>query len=84
MPSFAFLYSMSDDAGAIRRVVPEHVAYWRDAAPGGYRGGPFADRSGGLILFDAPDLNAAEAAAASDPFVREGVLRESRVREWLA
>jgi imidazolonepropionase-like amidohydrolase len=35
-------------------------------------GGPFADRSGGLITFDADSLEQAAGIIAADPFVQEG------------
>jgi hypothetical protein len=34
-------------------------------------GGPFADRSGGLITFDADSLEQAAGIIAADPFVQE-------------
>jgi uncharacterized protein YciI len=46
-------------------------------------GGPFADRSGGLITFEAGSLEAAERIIAADPFVREEVLESSVVKQWI-
>lgn len=46
-------------------------------------GGPFADRSGGLISFEADSLEHAEGIIAADPFVREDLLESSVVKEWL-
>jgi uncharacterized protein YciI len=80
---FAFFYLMRDDAPGIREAVPEHVAYWKGARLDGYRGGPFADRSGGLITFRAADLEEASAIVGRDPFVRRGLLRERWTKEWL-
>lgn len=79
---FAFFYLMRDDASGSREAVPEHVAYWKGAALEGYRGGPFADRSGGLITFRAADLQEATAIAERDPFVRRGLLRQRWTKEW--
>lgn len=80
---FVFFYTMRKDAPGIREAVPEHVAYWKGARLEGYRGGPFADRSGGLITFVARDLQEATALTDRDPFVRLGVLQERWTKEWL-
>jgi anti-sigma factor ChrR (cupin superfamily) len=46
-------------------------------------GGPFADRSGGLITFEVGSATDAERLVAHDPFVRE-ILQERRwVKEWM-
>jgi hypothetical protein len=44
---------MKKEADKIQSVVPLHVEYWRQRNLKGYMGGPFADRSGGLITFEA-------------------------------
>jgi uncharacterized protein YciI len=80
---FAFFYLMRSDASGIRDAVPEHVAYWKGARLDGYRGGPFADRSGGLITFRAADLEAASAIVERDPFVLRGLLQQRWTKEWL-
>lgn len=80
---FVFFYTMRENAPEIREVVPAHVAYWKGAALEGYRGGPFADRSGGLITFRAADLRAATDVTEKDPFVLRGLLREKWTKEWL-
>jgi uncharacterized protein YciI len=38
------------------------------------RGGPFSDRSGGLIIFEAADEGAAGKTVAGDPFQRAALL----------
>jgi uncharacterized protein YciI len=47
-----------------------------------YQGGPFADRSGGLITFVVDEPARAEAAVAGDPFVQEGLLERYWLKEW--
>lgn len=42
---------MKDESEKIGRIVPEHIAYWRNCNALGYKGWPFADRSGGMISF---------------------------------
>jgi uncharacterized protein YciI len=79
----AYLYLMKDDPERVRTVAPQHAAYWRDLALPGYLGGPFADRSGGLITFEAASLEAAERIIATDAFVRQQLLESSIVRQWM-
>jgi hypothetical protein len=50
---FLFFYLMTDDPDRVRRVAAQHSAYWGQQALAGYLGGPFADRSGGLITFES-------------------------------
>ncbi len=44
--------------------------------------GPFADKSGSLIVFEAESQEAAKAIAAGDPYVREGVFESYEVRPF--
>jgi uncharacterized protein YciI len=46
-------------------------------------GGPFGDRRGGLITFAAEGDAEAKRAVADDPFVKEGLLREHWLKEWV-
>lgn len=80
---FAYVYFMKRLPDRIRDLVPEHVEYWTSRHLGGYSGGPFADRSGGLILFDAKTVEDAIAIADADPFVTNGVIETRWVKEWL-
>ena len=82
-PRFAFLYFMRDDPNAIRAAVADHVSHWRELRLGGYLGGPFEDRSGGLITFEAEDKEAAQRAVDSDPFVSEGALESYVLKQWV-
>lgn len=79
----AYLYWMKDEPGSIRAVAPQHAAYWGDGALPEYLGGPFCDRSGGLIIFETPSLEQAEGIIAADPFVREKLLETSVVKQWM-
>lgn len=84
MPRFIFFYTMTDEAERIRAIVPAHVAYWRDSGVEDYRGGPFADRSGGLVTFTAAGAPEAGAIIEGDPFLEAGVVRDRWIKEWLA
>jgi uncharacterized protein YciI len=78
----AYFYFMKDEAERVGGLVPDHVRYWAEHAPPGYLGGPFADRSGGLIIFDAGSTDEAERLVAGDPFVTEDVLSSSWLKPW--
>jgi uncharacterized protein YciI len=83
MRYFAFFYFMSDEHNRVRDTVRSHVAYWKALGLTGYRGGPFSDRSGGLILFSAESVDDAAAAVRADPFVEAGLLAEMWMKEWI-
>jgi uncharacterized protein YciI len=79
---FAYFYFMVDDPTRVRAVAPAHSEHWRRLQLDGYSGGPFADRSGGLITFETDDRERAESAVAGDPFVREGLLASYWLKPW--
>lgn len=79
---YVYVYSMVDDPARVRSVGPLHAGYWHGLDLAGYRGGPFADRSGGLITFVAEGSAEADGAVAGDPFVREGLLTSYSLNEW--
>jgi uncharacterized protein YciI len=79
---FAYFYLMADDPDRIRGTVPGHVAHWHDLGLTGYVGGPFADRTGGLITFQADDDQQAQRAVDTDPFVQEGLLKAHWLKQW--
>jgi uncharacterized protein len=79
----SYLYFMSDAHERIRAVAPDHAEYWRSRRLGGYLGGPFADRSGGLITFDAVTDEEVERLIDDDPFVRNGLIRASWTKRWI-
>jgi uncharacterized protein YciI len=81
-PRFAFFYLMKDDPDRVRVTVPRHVTHWRELQLTGYLGGPFEDRTGGLITFEADDSGQAERAAETDPFIEEGLLDAYWLKEW--
>jgi uncharacterized protein YciI len=65
-----------DDGTAARRLLARS---WTARV----RGRAFADRSGGLITFEAESLEAAERIITADPFVREELLEGSVVKVWI-
>jgi hypothetical protein len=79
---FAYFYFMQDEPDRVRAVASQHAAYWRTIAVDGYLGGPFADRSGGLVTFEANSRERAEKLTAHDPFARHGLLDRHWLKEW--
>jgi uncharacterized protein YciI len=77
-----YFYVMRDTPDRVRTVAPSHATYWRELGLGHYLGGPFADRSGGLITFQAGSLPEAEQLVFDDPFVQEDLLEQRWVKEW--
>ncbi|MGZ6695157.1 MAG: YciI family protein [Solirubrobacteraceae bacterium] len=73
---------MKSEPGRIRAVAAEHAAYWQGLELRRYLGGPFADRSGGLIIFEIDSPDEAEQLVAHDPFLREGLLERRWLKEW--
>jgi hypothetical protein len=43
---------------------------------------PFADRTGGLITFQADDDQQAQRAVDTDPFVQDGLLKAHWLKQW--
>lgn len=80
---FVFFYLMSDKPDRVREVAARHAAYWHELALDGYRGGPFADRTGGLLTFEVATVDEADQLVNADPFLREGLLTRWWLREWL-
>ena len=77
-----YLYTMKSDAPGVRSVASLHAAYWHDLAPRRYEGGPFADRTGGLITFETDSIVEATQWISADPFVTEQLIETSLVKEW--
>ncbi len=84
MKRIAYFYFMKKEPERIRAAAPRHHEYWQQQALGGYLAGPFADRSGGLITFDADDDEQARRLVEGDPFVLEDFLESCWLKEWNA
>jgi uncharacterized protein YciI len=79
---FLYFYLMGHDEEHVRRSAADHAEYWRSLDLPEYLGGPFVDRTGGLITFDAADESEARSLVRDDPFVREGLILQSWVTPW--
>lgn len=80
---FIYFYFNRNDPPKIRQVVPAHVQYWKNANLKEYLGGPFNDRSGGLISFSALSLEEATQIILQDPFVLQDLIAEKWIKEWI-
>ena len=62
-----------------------HLDY-ADASGVVFLGGPFLDAdgamTGSLIILDLPDMAAAEAWAAADPYAKAGLFESVTIRAW--
>jgi len=83
MVKIAYFYFMKNEPDKIGMHVPAHIDYWKNAKLPNYSGGPFADRTGGLIIFDADDLAKAEQIVNQDPFVTADLIKSGWVKEWI-
>ena len=81
---FVYVYFNRNEPEKIRRVVAAHVQYWKTANLIGYMGGPFGDRTGGLISFVAASLAEATDIILHDPFVLEDLIAQKWIKDWLA
>lgn len=80
---FLYFYFNRNEPEKLGHVIPAHVQYWKDANLRGYLGGPFADRTGGLISFVASSLEEATKIILQDPFVRHDLIGEKWIKEWI-
>ena len=62
---------------------PLHLAFLKEQEAQGriFARGPFADGSGGLVIYLAESLESATALAESDPYVSHGA-RRLELHEW--
>ncbi|WP_232695879.1 YciI family protein [Brevibacillus daliensis] len=62
---------------------PNHLTYLEKLIEQGkvYAKGPFADGSGGMVIYQADSLEEATQLAESDPYVVEGV-RHLELKQW--
>jgi len=80
---YAYFYLMRADGVGVAEAVPDHVAHWRGLGLDDYVGGPFDDRSGGLITFRAKGNSRAEQAVETDPFVGRGLVEAYWLKRWM-
>jgi uncharacterized protein YciI len=80
---FVYFYFNRREPERIRQVVTAHVQYWKTADLKGYMGGPFDDRTGGLISFVASNMDEATKIILQDPFILEDLVDQKWIKEWV-
>jgi hypothetical protein len=64
------------------RPASSHASYRQELRLAHYVGGPFEDRTGGLITFDADDTALVQRAVYGDPFILEGLVDAHWLKKW--
>lgn len=92
MPYFAVQYTYDDRTSVRDRVRPEHRRYLGGLVDRGVLlcSGPYAgptegtatEPDGALLLFSADSAAHLEPVLDADPFAREGLVADRRVRPW--
>jgi uncharacterized protein YciI len=80
---FVYFYFNRSEPEQVRHSVPSHVQYWKETNLQGYTGGPFADRTGGLIILMASSLEEATPIIHQDPFVLNDLIDQKWIKEWI-
>lgn len=80
--TYAFFYFMKGDQDAVMQAVPLHVEYWKALQPDGFQGGPFADHSGGMVVFRADNEESALDIVQQDPFMQRRVIGDHWLKGW--
>jgi len=81
---FAAIAKYTPDSGTIAKARPAHRQYLTGLRDAGKLviSGPFADDSGGLLVYEAESAEAAERLVREDPFAKQGVFLSWEIRPW--
>jgi uncharacterized protein YciI len=85
MPYFALIYDVVEDF--VDKRTPFRPAHLKEVRESHGRGelimaGALADPAGALLVFRAQDKSIAERFAKNDPYVKEGLVKNWKVRPW--
>ncbi len=80
--TWAYFYFMKNEPARVREVAPHHAHYWSLTGSTTRGAAPFSDRSGGLIIFEAPDEQTAHDTVAEDPFQLAALLEQWWLKQW--
>jgi uncharacterized protein YciI len=83
MPWFVKIESGMVDKSIFDQYVPAHIAFVQQLIANGHhaRSGYWAERGGGMLLFQAADRTEAEAIVAQDPLIKNGCVNYT-LHEW--
>jgi uncharacterized protein len=81
---YAAIAKYTADASIIAKARPAHRQYLTGLQDAGKLliSGPFADDSGGLLVYEADNPEQVEAMLREDPFARQGVFLSWEIRAW--
>ena len=85
MPYYALMYDVVDDfAGKRTPFRPAHLKEVREAHERGelLMAGVLPDPTTAMLIFRATDASVAEHFATNDPYVKEGLVKTWKVRQW--
>jgi uncharacterized protein YciI len=83
MPWFVKIEEGIVDKPIFDQFVPAHIAYVQDLIAKGHQAktGYWAQRGGGMLLFEASSLEEAKAIVAQDPLVQNNCVKY-KLHEW--
>ncbi|MBW4563568.1 MAG: YciI family protein [Mojavia pulchra JT2-VF2] len=83
MPWFVKIEEGKVDKPTFDQYVPAHKAYVQELIVKGHkaRTGYWAERGGGMMLFEAVSMDEAQAIVARDPLVQNGCVKY-QLHEW--
>jgi hypothetical protein len=84
MALYVVVWHYVDNTELVDRVRPDHRNYLRSAGESGRlrAGGPFADASGGVLVYDVADDAELTELIENDPFRRNNVIARYDAWEW--
>jgi uncharacterized protein len=84
MALYVVAWHYVDNTELVNRVGPEHRNYLRGVADGGRlrASGPFADASGGVLVYHVADEEELIRLIEDDPFSRNNVIARYDAWEW--
>ena len=82
--TYAVTIEYGPDKAKIVEFRPAHREYMRGLIAQGKLviAGPFADDSGGLIVYEVPAEGEVEGIIKADPFFKCGVFQTWKIRQW--
>lgn len=85
MAKFAAIVKYTEDEARVTEIRPQHREYLSGLLESGkmHQSGPFPDRSGALIIYNAEDLAEAQVLLANDPFSVNGIIVSAELKEWV-
>lgn len=84
MKLFIFVYFLDEDIEKTKKYLGGHVSYWKSQKYDYFKNGPFADKSGGLIVFSSGNYEQAEKTVAGDPLLLGNAIKQYWLKEWVA